>query len=300
MQRQREPGPQGSVPMIGTLRRTWIRRSRENMIGIIRTAVDQGVTLFDTAEMYGPLESERIVGEALAPVRDRVVIASKFGFDVNQETGERGGLDSRPDTIRRAVDGMLRRLRTDRIDLLYQHRVDPQVPIEDVAGTVKELIGAGKVRHWGLSEPGLRTIRRAHAVQPLTAIQNQYNLLARQPEEQVLPLCEELGVGFVPWAPLSYGFTTGTINPYTRFTQGDFRAAVPSLAWLQAQKPWIVPIPSATRTSHLLENIGSEEVTFTGDELRQFTAALNAIRIRGERLPAPVLAATGVEAPIGD
>jgi aryl-alcohol dehydrogenase-like predicted oxidoreductase len=303
--------------------------SRENMIGIIRTAVDQGVTLFDTAEVYGPLESERIVGEALQPVRDRVVIASKFGFDVDQETGERGGLDSRPDTIRRSVDGMLRRLRTDRVDLLYQHRVDPRVPIEDVAGTVKELIAAGKVRHWGLSEPGLRTIRRAHAVQPLTAIQNQYNLLARQPEEQVLPLCEELGIGFVPWAPLSYGFATGTINPYTRFTQADFRAAVPqfsrenmtanmavvqllqdsavrkgatpgqlSLAWLQAQKPWIVPIPSATRTSHLLENIGTEEVTFTADELRQFTTALNAIRIQGARLPAPVLAATGVEAPM--
>jgi len=303
--------------------------SRENMITIIRTAVDQGVTLFDTAEVYGPLESERIVGEALQPVRDRVVIASKFGFEVNQETGERGGLNSRPDNIRRSVEGMLRRLRTDHIDLLYQHRVDPQVPIEDVAGTVKELIAAGKVRHWGLSEPGLRTIRRAHAVQPLTAIQNQYNLLARQPEDQVLPLCEELGIGFVPWAPLSYGFTTGTINPYTRLTQGDFRSAVPqfsrenmtanmavvqllqdwairkgatpgqlSLAWLQAQKPWIVPIPSATRISHLLENIGTEEVTFTGDELRQFTTALNAIRIQGERLPAPVLAATGVEAPM--
>jgi len=303
--------------------------SRENMITIIRTAVDQGVTLFDTAEVYGPLESERIVGEALRPVRDRVVIASKFGFEVNQETGERGGLNSRPDNIRRSVDGMLQRLRTDHIDLLYQHRVDPRVPIEDVAGTVKELITAGKVRHWGLSEPGLRTIRRAHAVQPLTAIQNQYNLLARQPEEQVLPLCAELGIGFVPWAPLSYGFTTGAINPYTRLTQGDFRTAVPqfsrenmtanmavvqllqdwavrkgatpgqlSLAWLQAQQPWIVPIPSATRTSHLLENIGAEEVTFAGDELRQFTTALDAIRIQGERLPAPVLAATGVEAPL--
>jgi len=303
--------------------------SRENMITIIRTAVDQGVTLFDTAEVYGPLESERILGEALQPVRDRVVIASKFGFDVDPATGERGGLNSRPDHVRQAVDGMLQRLRTDHIDLLYQHRVDPQVPIEDVAGAIKELITAGKVRHWGLSEPGLQTIRRAHAVQPLTAIQNEYNLLWRGAEKQVLPLCEELGIGFVCWAPLAYGFTTGTINPYTRFTEGDFRAMVPrhsrenmpanmavvqllqdwavrkgttpgqlSLAWLQAQKPWIVPIPSATRTSHLLENIGTEEVTFTGDELREFTTALNAIRIRGERLPAPVLAATGVEAPL--
>ncbi|GAB3959874.1 aldo/keto reductase [Micromonospora vulcania] len=302
--------------------------SRENMITIIRTAVDQGVTLFDTAEVYGPLESERILGEALQPVRDRVVIATKFGFEVDQQTGERGGLDSRPDHIRQAVDGMLQRLRTDRIDLLYQHRVDPAVPIEDVAGAVKELITTGKVRHWGLSEPGVQTIRRAHTVQPLAAIQNQYNLLARDPEEQVLPLCEELGIGFVCWAPLSYGFTTGTINPYTRFAEGDFRASVPqfsrenmtanmavvqllqnwgvrkgatpgqlSLAWLQAQKPWIVPIPSATRTAHLLENIGTEDVTFAGDELRDFTTALNAIRIRGERVPAPVLAGTGVEAP---
>jgi aryl-alcohol dehydrogenase-like predicted oxidoreductase len=301
--------------------------SRENMITLVRTAVDQGVTLFDTAEVYGPLESERILGEALQPVRDRAVIASKFGFEVNQQTGERGGLNSRPDHIRQAVDGMLQRLRTDHIDLLYQHRVDPQVPIEDVAGTVKELITAGKVRHWGLSEPGLQTIRRAHAVQPLTAIQNEYNLLWRGPEQQVLPLCEELGIGLVCWAPLAYGFTTGTVNPYTRFAQGDFRAMVPrhspenmpanmavvqllsdwavrkgatpgqlSLAWLQAQKPWIVPIPSATRTSHLLENIGAEEVTFTRDELREFTLALNAIKIQGERLPAPVLAGTGVEA----
>jgi aryl-alcohol dehydrogenase-like predicted oxidoreductase len=303
--------------------------SRENMITLIRTAVDQGVTFFDTAEVYGPLESERIVGEALQPVRDRVVIASKFGFEVNQQTGERGGINSRPEHIRQSVDGMLQRLRTDHIDLLYQHRVDPGVPIEDVAGTVKELITAGKVRHFGLSEPGVQTIRRAHAVQPLTAIQNQYNLLARDPEEQVLALCEELGIGFVPWAPLAYGFTTGTINPTTRFTQGDFRASVPwfsqdnitanmavvqllqdwgvrkgatpgqlSLAWLLAQKPWIVPIPSATRTSHLLENLGTEEVTFTAAELTDFTTALNAIKVQGARVPAPVLAGTGVEAPM--
>ncbi|WP_018636482.1 aldo/keto reductase [Parafrankia elaeagni] len=303
--------------------------SRADMVTIIRTAVDQGVTLFDTAEAYGPFESERILGEALEPVRDRVVIASKFGWDIDPATGQRrGGLNSRPDNIRQAVDGMLERLRTDRIDLLYQHRVDPTVPIEDVAGTVKDLISAGKVRHWGLSEPGPQTVRRAHAVEPLAAVQNEYNLMWRGPEQQIIPLCEELGIGFVCWAPLAYGFTTGTINPYTRFAQGDFRAAVPrhspenmpenmplvqllqdwgvrrgatpaqiSLAWLQAQKPWIVPIPSATRTSHLLENIGTEEVTFSGDELREFTTALDAITIHGERLPAPVLAMSGVEAP---
>ena len=202
--------------------------SRDNMITIIRTAVDQGVTFFDTAEAYGPFESERIVGEALQPVRDQVVIASKFGWNIDAATGQRSpGLNSRPDHIRQAVDGMLQRLRTDRIDLLYQHRVDPAVPIEDVAGAVKELITAGKVRHWGLSEPGLQTVRRAHAVQPLTAVQNEYNLMWRGAEQQVLPLCEELGIGFVCWAPLAYGFTTGTINPYTRFAQGDFRAMVP-------------------------------------------------------------------------
>ncbi|RLP85381.1 aldo/keto reductase [Micromonospora sp. CV4] len=304
--------------------------SRKDMIRIIRTAVDQRVTLFDTAEAYGPFESERIVGEALRPVRDRVVIASKFGWNIDPDTGQQlPGLNSRPEHIKRAVDGMLRRLRTDHIDLLYQHRVDPAVPIEDVAGAVKDLITAGKVRHWGLSEPGPQTVRRAHAVQPLTAIQNEYNLMWRGAEQQILPLCEELGIGFVCWAPLAYGFTTGTINPYTRFTEGDFRAFVPrnspenmtanmplvqmlsewavrkgatpgqlSLAWLQAQKPWIVPIPSATRTSHLLENIGTEEVTFTADELREFTTALNAIQIHGERLPAPVLALSGVEAPM--
>jgi aryl-alcohol dehydrogenase-like predicted oxidoreductase len=288
------------------------------------------VTLFDTAEAYGPFESERIVGEALRPVRDRVVIASKFGWNIDPDTGQQlPGLNSRPEHIKRAVDGMLQRLRTDHIDLLYQHRVDPAVPIEDVAGAVKDLIRAGKVRHWGLSEAGPQTVRRAHAVHPLTAIQNEYNLMWRGPEQQILPLCEELGIGFVCWAPLAYGFTTGTTNPYTRFAQGDFRVFVPrnspeymtanmalvqllsqwavrkgatpgqlSLAWLQAQQPWIVPIPSATRISHLLENIGTEEVSFTADELREFTTALNAVQIHGERLPAPVLALSGVEAPL--
>jgi aryl-alcohol dehydrogenase-like predicted oxidoreductase len=202
--------------------------SRADMVTLIRTAVDQGVTFFDTAEAYGPFESERIVGEALQPVRDQVVIASKFGFDIDPQTGQRrGGPNSRPDHIRQAVDAMLQRLRTDRIDLLYQHRVDPTVPIEDVAGTVTDLIAQGKVAHFGLSEPGPQTVRRAHAVQPLTAIQNEYSMLWRGPENEILPLCEELGIGFVPWAPLGMGFTTGTINPSTRFAEGDFRAAVP-------------------------------------------------------------------------
>ena len=302
--------------------------SRADMVTLIRTAVDQGVKFFDTAEAYGPLESERIVGEALEPVRDQVVIASKFGFDIDVQTGQRrGGPNSRPDHIRRAVDGMLQRLRTDRIDLLYQHRVDPNVPIEDVAGTVKDLIAQGKVGHFGLSEPGPQTVRRAHAVQPITAIQNEYSMLWRGPENQILPLCQELGIGFVAWAPLGMGFTTGTITPYTRFAQGDFRAAVPrnspenltanmplvqliqdwavrkgatpaqlSLAWLMAQHPWLVAIPSATRTAHLAENLGAEDVVFSGGELQELNQALSSITIHGERLQPAVLAQTGVEA----
>ncbi|KXF49150.1 aldo/keto reductase [Rhodococcus sp. SC4] len=302
---------------------------RADMITLTRAAVDQGVTFFDTAEAYGPLESERIVGEALEPVRDQVVIATKFGFDFDPQSGERrGGPNSRPDHIRQVVDEMLQRLRTDRIDLLYQHRVDPTVPIEDVAGTVKDLIGEGKVLHFGLSEPGPDTIRRAHAVQPLTAIQNEYSMLWRGPEDVILPLCEELGIGFVCWAPLGMGVTTGTINPYTRFAEGDFRGAVPrnapdalaanmplvqliqewavrkgataaqiSLAWLMAQRPWMVPIPSATRTAHLLEDLGAEEVAFSDDELQELNTALAGITIHGDRLPPAVLAQTGVEAP---
>jgi aryl-alcohol dehydrogenase-like predicted oxidoreductase len=283
--------------------------SRDDMVKIIRTAADQGVTLFDTAETYGPFESERIVGDALQPVRDQVVIETKFGWDIDPDTGQmRGGLNSRPDQIRRAVDGMLQRLRTDRIDVLLQHRVDPTVPIEDVAGTVKDLITQGKVLYFGLSEPGPETVRRAHAVQPLTVIQNEYSMLWRGPETQILPLCEELGIGFVAWGPLGYGFTTGTITPFTRFVQGDFRGSVPrntpenlaanmplvellqdwgvrkgatpaqlSLAWLTAQKPWIVPIPSITRTPHLLEDLGADDVTFTPDELQELTTALDGI-----------------------
>jgi len=304
--------------------------SRADMVTLIRTAVDQGVTFFDTAEAYGPFESERIVGEALQPVRDQVVIASKFGFDIDPQTGQRrGGPNSRPDHNRQSVDAMLQRLRTDRIDLLYQHRVDPTVPIEDVAGTVKDLISQGKVTHFGLSEPGLETVRRAHAVQPLTAIQNEYSMLWRGPEQHVLPLCEELGIGFVPWAPLGMGFTTGTINPSTRFAKGDFRAAVPrnspqnlaanmplvqliqdwavrkgatpaqiSLAWLMAQHPWIAPIPSTTRIAHLVENLGVEEVTFSDEELADLNTGLAAISIHGDRLQPAVLAQTGVEAPL--
>ncbi|MGW4909160.1 aldo/keto reductase [Streptomyces sp. NPDC004270] len=302
--------------------------SRKDMVTLVRTAVDQGVTFFDTAEAYGPFESERIVGEALRPVRDDVVIASKFGWNIDPDTGAVTGLNSRSDHLRRAVDGMLKRLRTDHIDLLYQHRVDPTVPIEDVADTVKDLVSQGKVLHWGLSEPGLGTIRRAHAVLPLTAIQNEYSTLWRGPEEQVLPLCEELGIGFVCWAPLGMGFTTGAMSPYFPFTEADRRTAMPrnsrdnlaanmplvqllqewavrkgatpaqiDLAWLQAQKPWIVPIPSTTRLSHLLENIGAEEVEFSRDELQELNAAVARITIHGDRLPPAALAMTGVEAP---
>ena len=304
--------------------------SREDMVALIRTAYDRGVTFFDTAEAYGPFESERIVGEALQRVRRHVVIATKFGWNIDPDTGERlEGLNSRPEQIRRAVDGMLGRLRTDYIDLLYQHRVDPQVPIEDVAGTVKELVDAGKVRHWGLSEPGLQTVRRAHAEHPLTAIQNEYSPTWLGPESEVLPLCEELGIGFVPWSPISAGFSTGTINPSTRFAERDYRVAIPrhspdamphnmqlvqvlsdwavrkgatptqiALAWHLAKRPWIVPIPSTTRLSHLLENIGAEEVELSRSEVEELNRDIAAVEIQGARQPAGVLAACGVEAPL--
>ncbi|WP_433294169.1 aldo/keto reductase [Actinoplanes sp. CA-030573] len=304
--------------------------SRNDMVTLIRTAVDQGVTSFDTAEAYGPFEAESILGDSLRGVRDKVTITSKFGYDIDPATGTFGPavLNSRPAHIRAAVDGMLKRLRTDRIDLLLQHRVDPAVPIEDVAGTVKDLIRQGKVLHWGLSEPGLNTIRRAHAVQPLTAIENEYSMIWRGPKTSVLPLCDELGIGFIPFSPLGAGFTTGTISPYTRFTAGDFRTQVPrnsaanmaanmplvqllqdwavrkgatptqiSLAWLMAQRPYIVAIPSTTRLSHLIENIGTEQVTFTPTEITQLNAAVAAITIHGARLPQAALDMTGVEAP---
>lgn len=304
--------------------------ARPEMIHIIRTAYERGVTFFDTAEAYGPHECERILGEAIAPVRNNVVIASKFGFNIDPQTGERRpGLISRPDHIKLAVEGMLKRLRTDRIDLLYQHRVDPQVPIEDAAGAIKDLKAQGKVLHWGLSEMGLNTLRRAHAELPVTAVQNEYSMLWRGPEKEVLPLCQELGIGFVPWSPLGVGFLTGAIDEMTRFADGDFRKtetrfspetrthnlalvrlvkswaerkqttpARIALAWLLAQKSWIVPIPGTTQMAHLLDNIGATEVIFSADELRALNAALAGITIQGERLPPPVAVLSGVEAPL--
>jgi aryl-alcohol dehydrogenase-like predicted oxidoreductase len=298
-------------------------------IALIKRAVDLGVTLFDTAEVYGPFMSEEILGEALQGVRDRVVLCSKFGFDVDLNTGERrGGPNSQPDHIRQVVDGQLRRLRTDRIDLLYQHRVDPKVPIEDVAGTIKDLVAQGKVRHYGLSEPGLQTVRRAHAVHPVAVIQNEYSMLWRGPESEVLPLCEELGIGFVPWSPLGMGFLAGRVGARTRFGEEDFRASVPrfasdalpanmqlvrlvqswarrkdvtpaqlALAWLSARKPWIVPIPGTTNVAHLEENVAAAAISFGADELEELDADLSAISIQGDRLPPAVLAGTGVEAP---
>jgi aryl-alcohol dehydrogenase-like predicted oxidoreductase len=304
--------------------------SRPEMFNIIRTAFDRGVTFFDAAEAYGPHEVERILGEAVVPFRNKVVLASKFGFDVDLETGERRpGRNSRPDHIKLAVEGMLKRLRTDRIDLLYQHRVDPEVPIEDVAGAVKDLIAQGKVLHWGLSEMGPRTLRRAHAALPVSAVQNEYSMLWRGPEAEIIPLCQELGIGFVPWSPLGVGFLTGAIDKNTRFAPGDIRAAesrfspenVPNnlalvavarrwserkratpgqiaLAWLLAQKPWVVPIPGTTQMAHMLENIGAANVRFTSTELAELNAAVAAVQVRGARLPDQVLAMSGVEAPV--
>ena len=298
-------------------------------VALIRRAVDLGVTLFDTAEAYGPLMSEEILGDALQGMRDRVVLCSKFGFDIDPKTGERrSGMNSRPEHIRQVVDAQLRRLRTDRIDLLYQHRVDPAVPIEDVAGTVKDLIGQGKVREYGLSEPGLQTVRRAHAVHPVAVIQNEYSMLWRGAEAQVLPLCEELGIGFVAWSPLGMGFLAGNVSARTCFGEDDFRANVPrfapealpdnmplvrlvqawarrkdatpaqvALAWLTARKPWIVPIPGTTNVAHLEENVAAAALSFSAEELQQLERDLAAITIRGDRLPPAVLAGTGVEAP---
>jgi aryl-alcohol dehydrogenase-like predicted oxidoreductase len=303
--------------------------TRTEMHNIIRTAFDRGITLFDAAEAYGPLEVERILGEALAGIRNKVVIETKFGWNIDQKTGQRlPGLNSRPEHIKEVVEGMLKRLRTDRIDLLYQHRVDPAVPIEDVAGTIKDLIKEGKVLHYGLSEPGPQTVRRAHAVHPVTAIQNEYSLLWRGPEEIIIPLCQELGIGFVCWSPLGVGFLTGAIDANTRFAPGDIRAgesrfspenlpnnlglvelvkkwatqkgataAQISLAWLLGQKPWIVPIPGTTQMAHMLENNGADNVRFTSEEIKQFNAELSKIEIKGERLPKMVLEFSNVEAP---
>jgi len=304
--------------------------SRPEMIKIIRKAYESGVTLFDTAEAYGPWECERILGEAIAPFRDKVVIETKFGWNIDQVTGKRlPGHNSKPEQIRVVVEAMLKRLRTDRIDLLFQHRVDPSVPIEDVVGVIQDLIKQGKVLHYGLSEPGLQTVRRAHAIHPVTAIQNEYSLLWRGAEKEVFPLCEELGIGFVCWSPLGVGFLTGAIDENTRFASGDIRGieerfapenlpnnlalvrllktwserkgATPaqlSLAWLAAQKPWIVTIPGTTQISHLEENIASADVKFSADELKQFNQELGGITIKGLRLPQTVLNFSNVEAPI--
>lgn len=302
---------------------------RPEMINIIRAAHDHGVTFFDCAEVYGPHEDERILGEAVAPFRDQVVITSKFGFNVDFETGERGqGLNSRPEHIKRVVEGSLKRLRTDRIDLLYQHRVDPAVPIEDVAGAIKQLKAEGKVLHWGLCEMGPNTLRRAHAELPVSAVQNEYSMLWRGPEQEVIALCEELGIGLVPWSPLGYGFLAGAIDAGTTFAPGDFRSltarmspenlphnlqlvelvkrwaqrkqVAPSqiaLAWLLAQKPWIVPIPGTTQMAHMVQNVGATAIRFTPAELTELNQAVRAIQVRGERLPAAVQAWSGVEAP---
>ena len=303
---------------------------RPEMIDIIRTALPRGVTFFDAAEAYGPHEVERILGEAVQPFRDQVQIATKFGWNIDLETGERRpGLNSRPEHIKRVVEGMLRRLRTDRIDLLYQHRVDPEVPIEDVAGTVQDLMREGKVLHWGLSEMGLNTLRRAHAALPVAAVQNEYSMLWRGPERDVLPLCEQLGIGFVPWSPLGIGFLAGAIDENTRFAPGDIRAvesrfapenlphnlqlvelvrswavrkqAAPgqiALAWLMEQKPWIVPIPGTTQMAHMLQNTEAAAVRFTQSEIAELNAAVRTIEIQGQRLPDAVLAFSGVEAPL--
>lgn len=304
--------------------------SRSEMLNIIHAAFDHGVTFFDAAEAYGPLEVERILGEGVAPFRNQVVIATKFGWNIDSETGVRSpGLNSRPEHIKQAVEAMLKRLKTDRIDLLYQHRVDPQVPIEDVAGVVNDLISQGKVLHWGLSEMGLGTLRRAHAATPLTAVQSEYSMLWRGPEDGVLSTCEELGIGFVPWSPLGVGFLTGSIDAKTRFADGDIRKlesrfseenlpsnlrivallktwasrkqAAPgqiALAWVMAQKPWIVPIPGTTQMPHMLENVGAASVRFSSTELNELNEALSAIKIQGARLPDTVLAYSGVEAPL--
>jgi len=298
---------------------------KADMIKLIRDAHDRGVTLFDTAESYGPFTNEELVGEALQPIRDKVVIATKFGFDIDQATGARsGGTNSRPEHIRAVAEAALRRLKTDRIDLFYQHRVDLNVPIEDVAGAVKELITEGKVKHFGLSEAGVQTVRRAHAVQPLTAVQSEYSLFWRGPETELLPVLEKLGIGFVPFSPLGAGFLTGKIDENTKFEKDDFRNLVPrfspesrkanmalvgvvkgvadrkgatpaqvALAWLLAQKPWIVPIPGTTKLHRLEENLGAVDLDLTANELSEINAEASKIRVQGERLPEAVLKMSG-------
>lgn len=302
---------------------------RPEMIKILQVAYDKGVTFFDTAEAYGPFENEKILGEAIQSFRNDVVITSKFGWNIDPKTRQRlPGLNSKPEHIKTVVEQMLKRLRTDRIDLLYQHRVDPEVPIEDVAGAVKDLMDEGKVLNWGLSEPGLQTVRRAHAELPLTAIQNEYSMIWREPENDIIPICEELGIGFVPWWPLACQLLTGSIDEQTRFIPTDFRAntsryapenlpqnlklveviktwaekkeATPaqiSLAWLQAQKPFIVPIPGTTQMAHMEQNIGADNVKFTNEELSTLNKQIDTIEIKGQRLPDYVLQFSKVEAP---
>ena len=299
--------------------------SKDEGITLIRAAAERGVTLFDTAEVYGPFTNEEMVGEALAPVRDHVAIATKFGFRIDPGTGKQAGMDSRPETIRAVAEASLKRLGVEVIDLFYQHRVDPAVPIEDVAGAVHDLIRDGKVKHFGLSEPGAQTIRRAHAVQPVTAIQNEYSLWTRGPETNgVLAACEELGIGFVPYSPLGKGFLTGAMSKDTKLGEGDFRNILPrftpeamaanqalvdllkriagekgatpaqiALAWLLAQKPWIVPIPGTTKLHRLEENLGAAGVELTADDLTGIERAASKIEVEGERYPAQLLATTG-------
>ena len=298
-------------------------KDKQEMISLLRAAVERGVTFFDTAEIYGPFINEELVGEALVPMRERVVIATKFGFKIGPK-GEQLGLDSRPEHIKEVAEASLKRLRTDFIDLFYQHRVDPEVPIEDVAGAVKELIQQGKVKHFGLSEPGVQTIRRAHAVQPVTALQNEYSLWWRKAEEEVLPTLEELGIGFVPYSPLGRGFLTGKMNDDTTFDSSDFRTKLPrftpearkanqalvhllsdiakrkkatpaqiALAWLRAQKRWIVPIPGTTKLQRLEENIGAAEIELTQEDLREIETAASKIKVQGARYPEHLEQMTG-------
>ena len=302
-------------------------KDTQEMTSLLRAAVERGITFFDTAEVYGPFTNEELVGEALAPFRGKVVIATKFGFDLSGTDNRPGapGLNSRPAHIKEAVEGSLKRLKVDTIDLLYQHRVDPNVPIEDVAGAVKELIQAGKVKHFGLSEAGAKTIRRAHAVQPLTALQSEYSLWTRTPEREVIPTLEELGIGFVPYSPLGKGFLTGAMKENTTFASSDFRSTLPrftpealkanqalidllgsiaerkkatsaqiALAWLLAQKPWIVPIPGTTKLNRLEENIGAVAVELTANDLRDIDSAASKIKVEGARYPERLEKMTGL------
>lgn len=313
----------GVMPVTGTY---GITLNQKEINALIHKAIDLGVTFFDTAEAYGPFTNEEVLGEALAPFKNKVVVATKFGFNIGQRSGERkGSTDSRPEHIRKVAEASLKKLKVEAIDLFYQHRVDPNVPIEDVAGTVNDLIKEGKVKHFGMSEASAKTIRKAHAVQPLAAVQSEYSLLWRDVENEILPLCEELGIGFVPFTPLGAGFLTGTINADTRFSNTDFRSYVPrlapeviqdnlamvnlvrnwaerknatpaqiALAWLLAQKPWIVPIPGTTKLNHLEENLGAVVVQFSPAEIKEFNEAASVIKIKGDRLPKGILAQTGL------